>query len=105
MLQALGKGQSCRRARAGPCEELEHRDGVQGVQEQRMEIRAGKGVGSGARRMQRQQPEEGMPQLGGWHLEQPGEHRQWGKLCLSPGGGGVGLGSVSAVFPEEEEAG
>lgn len=51
-----------------------------------MGIRAGEGVGAGARRMWGQQPEDGVPRVGGWHLEHPGKHRQWEELCLSPRG-------------------
>lgn len=100
MLQVLGTGQNCRRAEAGPCKELEHREGVWGAQEQRMGIRAGEGVGAGAIRMQRQQLQDGVPQLGGRCLEHPGEHRQWGKLCTSSGDcqGGVG-GGIRALTP------
>jgi len=65
MFQALEKGQSCRRARAGPCEELEHRDGIWGAQEQRMGIRAREDGAAEVRKMWGQQPEDGVPWVGG----------------------------------------
>lgn len=99
MLQALGMGQNCRRAKAGPCKELENRDGIWGAQEQRMGIRAGEGVGVGPIRMQGHQLQDGVPRVGRWCLEHPGEHRQLGKLSTSSGGyqGGVG-GGMGALF-------
>ena len=75
-----------------------------------MGIRAGEGVGAGARRMQGQQAEDGVTWVGVRHLEHPGEHRRWGKLCPSPRGwqGGVGGGirlCPCCLCAEEEQAG
>lgn len=85
MLQALGKRQSCRRARAGPCEGSGSpgaEDGEQGWG--RWWDRNRKDAGAAA--------EDGVPWAGGQHLKHPDEHRQWGKLCPSPWGGLAGRG-------------
>lgn len=105
MLQALGKGQSCNRGRTGPGKELEHRDG---------ELRSrGQGVGLG--KVLGQEPggcggRSQKIQVGGRHLKHPGDHRELGKLCPSPGGWQEGLGGGIGLYPycpcpEEEEAG
>lgn len=79
MLQALGKGQSCRGARAGTLRGAGAWGwGLGEPGGQRMSIGAGEGVGAGAGGW-------GVP---GWGtaLEPLGEHRRWEKLCPSPGG-------------------